>query len=270
MPSAAHTGVVRPHPPSTRPVVLHVAPHPDDEALGVPATLLGLQGAGADVRCLLVSLGRPHQHLRRLAETRTAAARAGWRTEVLDPPLALSRGDDLPTARAVLADELHRRLLTLAPDVVVAPWPGDGHHGHETVALAVGDALGRLAVPPPWWAWGLWVDLPRPTLYVPFGESLLSRAQHVLAAYEGELARARYDLMLAGRAVTAAVLGGERVFGYGSGAASPQPYAELLTEALLVDGVWRGGRPRMLHTGAAGLAPDGVGAPLPGWPAAGP
>ena len=53
---------------------------------------------------------------------------------------------------------------------------------------------------------------------------------HILEAYEGELERNDYRRLLAGRATTNAVLGSERVFGFGSPAASPLPYAEVLTE----------------------------------------
>ena len=59
---------------------------------------------------------------------------------------------------------------------------------------------------------------------------------HILDAYAGELERNDYRRLLSGRATTNAVLGSERVFGFGSPAASPLPYAEVLTEVRRMDG----------------------------------
>jgi hypothetical protein len=103
-----------------------------------------------------------------------------------------------------------------------------------------------MADPPPWWMWGLWADLAVPTLYVPFGEEDLARALEILAAYAGELARNDYRRVLRGRASSNTVLGSERVFGFGAAAASDQPYAELLTEAIRTAGGWCAGRRRVV------------------------
>jgi LmbE family N-acetylglucosaminyl deacetylase len=241
--------------------VLHLAPHPDDEALGAPATLLGLREAGHRVICLACGLGRPAQAGRRLAEVREACRRGGFELRVADPPLELSQGDDLARAQAALAATV--RALCEAEDVglVVGPSPHDGHHGHEAVGRAARDALEAMADPPALWLWGLWADLPHPTLLAGFGEARLERARHVLAAHAGELARADYDGLLRARAVGGAVLGAERVFGFGAQRRAA-PYADLLTEALRGAGGWRAGVPRELDpadplTGAAPGPPLG-------------
>ena len=44
-------------------------------------------------------------------------------------------------------------------------------------------------------------------------------------------------------------MGSERVFGFGSPAASSHPYAELLTEVCLLDGRFVASRPHMLDEG---------------------
>jgi LmbE family N-acetylglucosaminyl deacetylase len=212
--------------------VLHVSPHPDDEALGAPATLLLLQRAGWKVVNLLVSSGRPDDEARRRAEALDAATRAGWE-------LALPDGRDLPERVNALV-EFH------APEIVVSPWLHDAHPRHEEVALATADTLASLAAPPVWWQWGLWADLRHPTLYVPFADDVLADAHHVLAAYAGELARNDYARLLDARATAHAVLGSERIFGFGSARASHLPYAELLTEQRFVDGDWRRGDVRVL------------------------
>src|SRR3954465_12741420 len=90
--------------------VLHVAPHPDDETLGAPATLRALREGGERVVNLLVSLGRPADHARRRAEAREAARRLDGELIVHEPPLAISTRDDRATAQATLTATL-RELL---------------------------------------------------------------------------------------------------------------------------------------------------------------
>jgi LmbE family N-acetylglucosaminyl deacetylase len=212
--------------------LLHVAPHPDDEALGAPATLLLLRRAGWNVVNLVVALGRPEDELRRRDEAIDAAARAGFE-------LSLPDGRDLGDRITSLVEE-H------SPEIVVSPWLHDGHARHEATARSIADALATLPSPPVWWQWGLWADLPHPTIYVPFDDDVLAEAQRVLAAYTGELARNDYARLLGARSIAHAVLGSERVFGFGSARASALPYAELLAEQQLVDGEWHVGPARVL------------------------
>jgi hypothetical protein len=209
-----------------RHVVLHVSPHPDDEAIGAGMTLAALAARGWLVVNLLVSRGEPGQEARRLAESDAAARIAGYRLDV---------DSDIP-----------RALRFYQPEIVICSQPHDGHPAHEAVGRAVRDALSDLAEPPPWWMWGLWADLAVPTLYIPFGEDDLARALEILTAYAGELARNDYRRVLRGRSSSNTVLGSERVFGFGSAGASDQPYAELLTEAIRKAGRWYAGRRRLV------------------------
>lgn len=214
------------------PTLLHVSPHADDEALAAPATLLLLLERGWRVVNAVTSLGAPTDQDRRRHEALDAAARAG-----IDLVLPDGRGVD--ELVAALAQEC-------TPDVVMSPSPHDVHPRHAAVARATDAALSSLVDPPVWWQWGLWADLPNPTLYVPFGDDVLARAQDVLAAYVGELARNDYSRLLTARAVAHAVLGSERVFGFGRGRASDAPYAELLTELGRIGGTWRARSARVL------------------------
>ena len=195
--------------------VLHLAPHPDDEVIGAPATLLRLRDAGHRVVNLACSLGRPADHDRRRAEVTEACARAGFELVVHEPPLGLSRDDDRDAATATLAATVSRLVDELAVGLVVAPSPHDGHHGHELVGRAARDALTRAGAPR-LWLWGLWADTPLPTLFVGFDAALLGRATHALQAHAGEVARNDYVELLRSRATVARVLGSERVFGYGT------------------------------------------------------
>ncbi len=230
--------------------------------MGAPALLLALRGRGWRVVNVACSLGRPHQRSRRTAEVREACRRAGFDLEVIHPPVALSRGDNLRAAHARLVAAIADLLARNSADVVVAPSPHDRHPGHEVVGRAARDALARSGMPV-LWMWGLWGELPLPTLFFGFGESELQAAEHVLSAHAEEVARNDYLALLRARAVTSRVLGAERVFGFGA-AARGAPYAELLTEAAFADGEWWAGAPRELHASDA-LEPFGRGQPLGWW-----
>ena len=78
---------------------------------------------------------------------------------------------------------------------------------------------------------------------------MLDRALHILDAYAGELERNDYRPFLTGRAACNAVMGSERVFGFGSPAASTRPYADLVTEVRLVDGRFMASEPHHLDQG---------------------
>jgi len=123
-------------------LVLHLAPHPDDELIGAPATLMALRDAGHEILNVACSLGRPEQEETRRAELEEACRRAGF--ELLVPEEGFE---------AVLR-ERHA-------DLVVGPSPHDRHPFHETVGRAL-----VAARPERLWLWGLWGALPFPTTIV--------------------------------------------------------------------------------------------------------
>jgi LmbE family N-acetylglucosaminyl deacetylase len=231
--------------------VLHLAPHPDDEAIGAPATLRGLGDGGHRVVNLACGLGRPAQATRRRKEVELACRRARWELRFHDPPLSLHRDDEGPQdeLRARAQEQLAATTRQLAEDeqvdIVVAPSPHDGHPEHEVVGRAARDAVLGLERPPCLWLWGLWADLPFPTLYSGFGRRRLWRALRVLSAHEGELARNDYRTLVRGRAAANRVLGSERIFGFATETRAHR-YAELLTEIVVRDGTFWTGVPREL------------------------
>lgn len=227
-------------------VVLHVAPHPDDELVGAPAALMALRDLGMRVVNLAVGLGRPAQHERRAAELREACARAAFELLRCDPPLAICADDDLRAAEERLVGELSRLLDALDVALVVGPHPHDGHHAHELVGRAIRRALEGAGDAPPWWAWSVWADLALPTLVVAFGETRLQEILTALRAHAGELERNDYARLVAGRGAANAVLGAERAFGFGAPGLR-EPYAELLCELILDDGRWHAAHPRILR-----------------------
>lgn len=225
--------------------VLHVSPHPDDELLGAPATLLALRDAGHTVVNYAVSLGRLEDHERRRRELVAACERAGLELVVADPPLRISSGDDLHAAQADLEARLGDLLRARAVNLVVSPSPHDRHHGHEVVGRAVREVLRVGSRGRAWWMWGLWASLPVPTIYAPLDRARLDRVRHALAAHEGEVRRNDYGALLGARARAAAILGSELVFGFGAGGTGAE-LAELLTEVRRSDGGWHLGDPATL------------------------
>jgi LmbE family N-acetylglucosaminyl deacetylase len=229
------------------PTVVHISPHPDDEALGAPVLLQQLVDQGWRVINLLLSLGRPGDENRRRREAELAAHRAGLELHVLEPRARLSAADDVVETQRILVEQL-AAVVADPIDLFVSPSPHDGHHGHETAARALRDAIECSQRPARWWMWGLWADLPIPTLYLPYGEDLQRRSDLLVAAYAGELSRNDYRHLLHGRGRVNAVLGSERVFGFGASAVSLEPFAELLTEVVFDGARWCIGQPRVLDT----------------------
>ena len=208
------------------PTVLHLAPHPDDEVIGAPATLMALRDAGHRVVNLACGLGRPEDSVRRRREVEEACRRARFELLVEEPVAAVLDANDVA--------------------IVVSPGEHDAHPAHAAVARAARETLeARGPGGPAWWTWSLWSDLPAPTLVTLFGEERLEEVLDALAAHRGELERNDYRALVPARATVARVLGGERVFGFGA-KGFEAPYAELLAEATLTPEGWRTGRPRVL------------------------
>lgn len=228
-----------------RRLVLQVSPHPDDELLGAGATLTLLRDRGWHVINLAVSLGRREDHHRRRAELVEAGRRLGISVEICEPPLDISEGDDLERAENLLTERLVEVIGSGSIDLVLGPQQEDGHPDHELVGRAMARALERVARPVPWWAWGLWADLRSPNVFVAFDDNVLNEVAFALDAYVGECTRNGYKELWPARSTANAVLGSERVFGFGVGRASLLPYAELYVERSFHEGEWRTSPPRM-------------------------
>src|SRR5204863_6442265 len=113
-----------------------------------------LADAGHEVANLTVSLGRPGDHERRRTELREASARTRFELRTCTPPLSIGRHDDLAAARAQLT---HRLVTSERFDLLIAPSPHDGHHGHEVVGRAAVAAVSARRTP--LWMWALWSEL---------------------------------------------------------------------------------------------------------------
>ena len=221
----------------SRRVVLHISPHPDDELIGAPATLFALRDAGWHVIDLACSLGRVGQRTRRRAELGEACRRAGFELVVPGKLPGIGAADDPERAQLLLA-ELIADQLRLHPGCVLAgPSPHDGHHGHEVVGRAIVDAAESAGRGSRWLIWGLWAELPFPNLLIEFGRDRMGEIKRALAAHAGEVARNDYAALVESRARTNAILGPERVHGFGS-RGSRMPFAELLTHVNFTGNQW--------------------------------
>jgi LmbE family N-acetylglucosaminyl deacetylase len=245
----------------TPPVVLGVSPHPDDELLGAPALLMALRDAGWRVVNLACSLGRPADRARRARELTEACRRAEFELLLAEGLPEIGVGEDLALARSALTRVVSTAVREQRARVIVGPSPHDGHHGHEVVGRAICDAVEADSSSVTVLLWGLWADLPFPTMVVWFDRDRLTEIEDALAAHTGELARNRFDRLLAGRAAANAVLGPERVFGFGvrghadagvpGGKPGDEGFAELLTEVKFDPSRgWRLGAPRTFNGSA--------------------
>jgi LmbE family N-acetylglucosaminyl deacetylase len=212
------------------PSVIAVSPHPDDELLGAPATLMALRDSGWRVINLVCSLGRPEDHERRRAEVIAACRAAAFDLEIPDGLGPMGRDDDLERAQSRCSAAIVELVQRSGARLIVGPSPHDGHHGHETVGRAIRDAVEARREPMRVMFWGLWGELPIPNLFVPFDAPRLLEIQRALSSHAGELERNRFDRLLTGRASANAVLGPERVSGFGATGARHE-YAELLIDA---------------------------------------
>jgi LmbE family N-acetylglucosaminyl deacetylase len=210
-------------------LVLHASPHPDDELLGAPATLMALRDAGHQV--LNVACSAPGE---RRAEAVEACRRAGFEL-LIEPETKLPR----------IWEE--RR-----PELVVGPSPHDRHPDHERVGRALLETGAQRI-----WLWGLWGELRFPTTIIEYDEARAEEIIQALEAHESQLRRNDYRRLVTGRGSAQTVLAAERVFGFGKpGLAGP--YAETTTEVVRDGSVWRFGSARRLDVADPFPAPTGT------------
>jgi len=240
-------------------IALHFSPHPDDELIGAPATLMALRDVGWRIVNVACSLGRAGQRGRREAELREACRRAGFALRIPSDRVGLSRIDERAEAAEGLAALARAEIAGSNPRIVLSPSPHDRHPGHELVGRAVRDALRGGPIPAPaWWMWGLWDALPLPTLGTAFGAHRLEEALAALSAHRGELQRNDYRRLVVGRATMNASLAPELLFGFGVESRPQASYVELLTEVVRSEDAWMLGSRRWLDAAMPLAEPTAV------------
>lgn len=146
------------------PGLIVVAPHPDDETLGLGATIAQLVASGIDVQVVSVSDGgaarpdaSPSEQLR-LEATRKHELRRATGVLGIAPPISLGLPDGrLADHEGELTDTLVDILDDAAPGTwCAATWRGDGHPDHEAAGRAAADACARTGatlLEYPVWMW---------------------------------------------------------------------------------------------------------------------
>lgn len=171
--------------PAFRRALVLVA-HPDDEALACAGTMALLADGGATVTMLAATdgegtIGSPHDPAetgrRRRAELGRSAAILGADVEHLGLP-----DGALHDHRPAMVEAFAAATGRLAPDVVFAPWLGDGHRDHRAVAFALADALDRSPAELQVWGYETWSAVPHNRV-VPI-EAAMDRKRAAVAAHE--------------------------------------------------------------------------------------
>jgi LmbE family N-acetylglucosaminyl deacetylase len=141
-----------------------VAPHPDDETLGLGATIAQLAASGVDVQVVSVSdggaaqPGAPLSQRARLEITRRHELLRATNLLRVSPPVSLGLPDgQLADYEESLTDVLVEILDSVAPGTwCAATWRGDGHPDHEAVGRAAAAACAHTGVALleyPIWMW---------------------------------------------------------------------------------------------------------------------
>jgi LmbE family N-acetylglucosaminyl deacetylase len=180
-----------------------VAPHPDDEILGLGATTAQLVASGVDVQVVSVSDGGAdhpgvtHWDRTRLETTRRYELRRATSVLGLPPPVRLGLPDgQLADHEDGLAESLVDILEGAAPGTwCAATWRGDGHPDHEAVGRAAATACAHTGSPlleyPVWmWHWATPADpaVPWDRAYsVPLSVRALDRKRLAAQCFRSQL-----------------------------------------------------------------------------------
>jgi LmbE family N-acetylglucosaminyl deacetylase len=123
-----------------------VAPHPDDETLGVGGTIAALLGAGAEVTVVTASDGEASHPDSRTVTPSELGRRRPAEAEAAMAVLAAGRPGSVRSVRLHLPDgRLARTEATLTAQLAsrlhpgewcLATWDGDGHPDHQAVGRA--------------------------------------------------------------------------------------------------------------------------------------
>lgn len=175
-----------------------VAPHPDDESLGAGGLIAGLASAGVAVQVVVctdgsgaeVATGSDRAALghRRLDEVRAAVSTltAGGTT-----PRLLGLTDGALTRQQVDLDQRLGHELADA-DLIVGPWPSDGHPDHRACGesvrrVAPSDAI-VLEYPIWYWHWGSPTELQEGRwVAVPLSGAALERKQRAVHSHRSQI-----------------------------------------------------------------------------------
>jgi len=195
--------------------VLVLAPHPDDETLGAGGLIAQARAAGATVSVALLTQGEadPGSTGAGLDHARLVECRAAL--EILGGAALLSldgRDGRLTLDRRRLLAPLAQALAKAAPDLVLAPAPGEAHDDHRAAAWLLRHALGpaRLARRPLCLGYEVW--RPLPATHALDISAVLEQKRRALVCYAARFAARPLDEAILGlnryRAASLGLAGG--------------------------------------------------------------
>lgn len=147
--------------------VLVIAPHPDDDVIGVGGTASLHAAQGDEVTLLILGDGQagdvdhrydPEEYTR----LRRAEARAGGKHLGLEHYVFYHLPEGHPVSGEELglaAIDLGRHIRELGPDIVYAPWVGEQHIDHHFVARLVQITLASIDFAGEAWGYEVWTPL---------------------------------------------------------------------------------------------------------------
>jgi len=141
---------------------LVLAPHADDELLGCGGTILLHLAQGDPVRVVVIFDGHSGLSAEWPRDTRRREALRVSQLLGLEPYHFLEH----PEGHVPSPSEFEQGVRQLAglieawrPEVVYAPWPGEAHLDHRTLARAASRAVQTLGCPAEVWGYEVWTPL---------------------------------------------------------------------------------------------------------------
>lgn len=147
-------------PPRER--VLVLAPHPDDEVLGCGGTILKHLAQGDPVHVVVAFDGRAGLPANAAEGTRRQEAAAAAQILGLLPYHFLDHPEGhVPSAAQFEAGvrQLVELFASVGPEIVYAPWPGEAHVDHRTLARAAFRAAALHGGKTDVWGYEVWTPL---------------------------------------------------------------------------------------------------------------
>jgi LmbE family N-acetylglucosaminyl deacetylase len=167
--------------------IVVVAPHPDDESIGVGGTLALHRRAGGDVTTLFVTSDpvAADGTWARKSEAEAAAKVLGFRHRFLGfTDGQTSHHEDAITT--ALADAIRE----LRPDVVFCPFPGDHHRDHQAVSASTARAVARVGFSGEVWCYETWSTL-WPNVAIDISE-VVDDKRRAIDCYKSQVAHMPY------------------------------------------------------------------------------
>jgi len=130
--------------------VLVVAPHPDDEVIGVGGNLALHQRLGSEVLTLFVTLDAPEPVIRK-AEAEHVARLLGFDHRFLGFP-----DGSISLHEPALSRAISEEIRAFRPEIIYCPFPADHHRDHQSTAACTGAAVAETSYKGEIWCYEVW------------------------------------------------------------------------------------------------------------------